>query len=395
VITDSDEYLVVEMQPAAHERFLLRQGSATPKALARSLSEWTTACHRDNVRHELVFHAADIPDAVREVGAEADAFLAQVSRRLNRRPKPHRNHPYWIGAITAHKLAISEIRGSSVDARALPLGRRSEGYMRRLRNMVLGRAPNVRPWHPRWPDYRQVARQLRRLLAGTRGRLCIVSTITIQADDWPAGTVPRKFELGQFMRLKPEKYMPLVGQFDGCLLLLSDEEFGRGQAGLYRLRPLLTPRGFIVVCLMNSRGVAYHGGSFGDAVVFEARGGLHLGMRVTDLKFVSTGRLRSRILRQMITLYRGVQSMPWIYYPAMCVMGPLLAAGTFLGNLACLRGHPQPPHGHASSVHMVLRIRSKDVQLPEFVPDVDLYANAGRYAIGNLSPRRARVSEGA
>src|SRR5262249_50922152 len=57
VITDSDEYLVVEMQPRAHEAGFLRQGPLRPEGLARSLSEWTTAQHRRNVAHSLVYHA--------------------------------------------------------------------------------------------------------------------------------------------------------------------------------------------------------------------------------------------------------------------------------------------------------------------------------------------------
>src|SRR6516164_2259396 len=61
VMTDTDQYLVVEAQPRHHEVDFLRLGPAVPKQIASSLSEWTTALHRDNVRHTLVFHAADLP----------------------------------------------------------------------------------------------------------------------------------------------------------------------------------------------------------------------------------------------------------------------------------------------------------------------------------------------
>jgi len=56
-ITDSDQYLGIEMQPRDHEMKFLRPGPLKPRVLARSLSEWTTVVHRDNARHSVVFHA--------------------------------------------------------------------------------------------------------------------------------------------------------------------------------------------------------------------------------------------------------------------------------------------------------------------------------------------------
>src|SRR5262249_42323055 len=47
-MTDSDDYLVVEMQPFRHEANFIRLGPARPRRLAASLSEWTTAQQRGN-----------------------------------------------------------------------------------------------------------------------------------------------------------------------------------------------------------------------------------------------------------------------------------------------------------------------------------------------------------
>jgi len=385
-LTDSDEYLVVEMQPTAHERGFLRLGPVTPKLLARSLSEWTTAHHRDNVRHQLVFHAADIPGAVREVGAQADAFLARVSRHLTRRPQPHRNHPYWIGALSAHKLTVSRIRGVPVDRRTLPAGARAQVLMYQLRNIALGRPPKVPVWHPRWPDYRQVARHVRRLLAGTQGRLCIVSMATIQVNDWLAGAASSKIMLriGQLMRLKPEEYMSLVGQFDGCLLLLSDEELRQGRTVLGRLRPLLAPKGFIVVSTLNHSGGAYRT-SFDDVAAYDARGTFDLGMCVSDITFVTGGLLRWHSLNGMVALYKRLLRMPLVNFPLLVLTGPWLAVSSLLGNLECLKGRSSPGRRHPTSIHMVLRNRSQEVRLPHLGPDIDLFANAHRYAIANAA----------
>jgi hypothetical protein len=354
--------------------------------LARSLSEWTTAYHRDNVRHQLVFHAADIPDAAREVGARADGFLVQVNRHLSRRPQPHRDHPYWIGALSAHKLAVSRIRGVPIDRSTLPIEAWPQALLRLLQDKALGRAPNVSVWHPRWPDYRQVTQQMRQLLAGTRGRLCIVSIAGVEVDDWLAGATSRKttFRLGQFVRLKAEEYMPLVGQFDGCLLLLSDEELRQGRAALARLRPLLAPKGFILVSTLNDSGVAYRG-SFDNEMAFDARGVLHLGMRVCDITFVTAGQLRWNALNGMVALYKQLLRMPLLFWPLLVATGPLLGVTSIVGNLECLKGRPSPGRRHATSVHMVLRNRSQKVPLPYLGPDLDLFANAHRYAIANAA----------
>ena len=55
VITDSDEYLVIEMQPRRHEQAFLRPGPLQPRELAASLNEWTTPAHRENARPDIAF----------------------------------------------------------------------------------------------------------------------------------------------------------------------------------------------------------------------------------------------------------------------------------------------------------------------------------------------------
>ena len=101
-VTDSDEYLVIEMQPRGHEAQFLRPGPLMPAALAKSLSEWTTQAHRENASHSLIFHAGDVPADIGRVRAQADAFLAEVAARLKRKkPMPYRGHSYWRGAMAA------------------------------------------------------------------------------------------------------------------------------------------------------------------------------------------------------------------------------------------------------------------------------------------------------
>ena len=167
VLTDSDDYLVVEMQPRRHERDFLHMGPIEPRVLAADLSEWTTRRHRENADVTLFFHAADIPPAVTQTVKHANAFIAMLNRAMSQTPKPHRNHPYWVSAIAAHRWAISkrnqnvdEFVDSGLDAAGTWRGRLTT-LIHNFRFWAFGRAPRVRPWHPRWPDYRVLENALR------------------------------------------------------------------------------------------------------------------------------------------------------------------------------------------------------------------------------------------
>ena len=67
VITDSDDYFVLELQTRNHEADQLRPGPLETTDLAVSLTEWTTARHRENARSTVVFHAKEIPGTVAKV----------------------------------------------------------------------------------------------------------------------------------------------------------------------------------------------------------------------------------------------------------------------------------------------------------------------------------------
>src|SRR5262249_53818641 len=93
VLTDSDEYLAIEMQERDRGVRPLRPGPLTPAELARSLSRWTTARHRQNAESTLVFHSSELPDGMPATVASASRFITEVRRHLTPVPQPHRDHP--------------------------------------------------------------------------------------------------------------------------------------------------------------------------------------------------------------------------------------------------------------------------------------------------------------
>ena len=106
-MTDSDDYLVVEMQKRGHERNFVRLGAVNQPILTESLAEWATATHRKNAHSAVVFHAADLPPVLDKVVAESGAYIDEIERSLPE-PPPHRNHPYWMGAMAAHEWAVAQ-----------------------------------------------------------------------------------------------------------------------------------------------------------------------------------------------------------------------------------------------------------------------------------------------
>ncbi len=91
-------------------------------------------------------------------------------------PHLHRNHPYWMGAIVAHRLRCSRKLARQVSCRPQMLVA-SDGlqwWTSFIASATLFSAVRLtfEPWHPRWPDYRDVhGSRATSFLSGTQGRL--------------------------------------------------------------------------------------------------------------------------------------------------------------------------------------------------------------------------------
>src|SRR5215469_398365 len=139
-IGDSDEYLAVEVQPRDHEARFITWGPARPRDVAISLSEWTTARHRLNVHDTIVYHADKLPASLSCVMDEATRFISKVSKELPPTPQPHRDHPYWRGAIAA--LEAAQHASLATETQWAILGRSQRSIASRLSEvgpMVWGR----------------------------------------------------------------------------------------------------------------------------------------------------------------------------------------------------------------------------------------------------------------
>jgi hypothetical protein len=216
VLTDSDEYFVTEMQgdvgdgedKTGPELF-------DPRAVAAGLSRWTTVGHREHAQHTLLFHAADLPLALTERRAEADAAIAAIAEHLSPVPQPHRDHPYWIGGMALRRATTG--RGGP------PLGPGLRGAATRLwwrfRLAGFGRPPDLRPWHPRWPDFVAAGHWL-----GRGGAVLILSDEPHSFAAWAARFAAEAISLPR-ERLDSSagrRHIVAAGPFDRCLVVLPD-----------------------------------------------------------------------------------------------------------------------------------------------------------------------------
>jgi hypothetical protein len=361
-ITDSDEFLVIEMQPRRHEAAFLRAGPLRSKALARSLAEWTTATHRSNAHSTLVFHAEDIPPRTEASIAEADAFVKSVEGSIRRKPQPHRGHPYWRSAMAAfhdamgHKLDKEEwqyLLGLTPDS-----GWVSEWILWRAKNAILGQAPRVFPWHPAWVDFRAVLQELDPFFTDPSKKLLMVSNIPTPFGIALADGNQRVRRLRgiPFLQHPPQRYKALENSFDICLIELPEEDLIFGAALIDRIVPLMKPDASILLSVGNHRATREARG-FAEFVRHYLEEFIRPGAVPAHVQYVPANPIRWGAYRGLAGVRRLAAEWPIIGLPVMAVSAGFLILLSGLGNLARIgRVKQVRPRGLCSSLLLRLHV---------------------------------------
>ena len=370
-ITDSDEYLVIELQPRKHELTFLRPGPLKPRELARSLSEWTTGVHRENARHSLVFHAAEVPDQLTQFNADADAFLERVSHHLKREPRPYRAHPYWRSAMAAFYDATGRKLNEKEWRYALGLPAIEDRMTRWLlygaKHALMGQPPRVLPWHPRWPDFKTTLKELAPFFSGPKLRLLLISNeptvFSLALAD--SGERVQRIRGAQFLQQPADRFAPLHGTFDLCLLELPERDLIDGDQYIQRVVPLMKPGGQIIVSIENRRFSERR--DFSRSVAVQSARLITSGVLPTEVHFVPFNparRLARRGMSYLQVLLDG--GVPWFTIPVAVTGGGFLLVLSFLGNLDALRQTRRvSERGHKSSVIVRLTVNASALSEPQ------------------------------
>ena len=246
-MTDSDDYLVVEMQKRGHERNFVRLGAVNQPILTESLAEWATATHRKNAHSAVVFHAADLSPVLDKVVAESGAYIDEIERLLPK-PPPHRNHPYWLGAMAAYEWAVAQRQN------ALGRGPRSTCCSRARQALTGGFIASATLSSAVLPRSSRGIRAgptigcswLSRnvIFPATAGSLLIISSAPAAFGNFLSDVSQSvvSLDLSRFLTLNREQFKPSMGSFEGCLLVLGDAHINRARDLIHRIKRSFTPR---------------------------------------------------------------------------------------------------------------------------------------------------------
>jgi hypothetical protein len=121
VISDSDDFLMIELRNANTARDQIRLGRPSPEQIARKLYRFITADPIELARHPLVWHSADLPD-LSPAAAELDRYVSTVLAYL---PKPmdYRDHYIW----RYHYPTFHKLRDAYLTSQGAPLASNFEG----------------------------------------------------------------------------------------------------------------------------------------------------------------------------------------------------------------------------------------------------------------------------
>jgi SAM-dependent methyltransferase len=390
IIADSDEYFVTEMQPRWHESKFLRPGPLKPAKLAKTLSTWTTARHRENAATTVIFHAAEIPAESERLIAAADSFLARVGQGLSKTPKSHREHPYWQGAIAA----FYEATGTklSADEWRLALGltdpasdRRwlSDWMFEKARFVLFGKPPGMRVVHPRWPDHMAVLEELRTFFESPSQRLLLISdsptVFTASLADSGERVVRQRTH--HFLERSPKIYDPLLNTFDICLVEMREDEMSRSDEIVDRIAPLMKSQGKILISIYNQRNRG-EAGRFLGSIGIQAARLQRPAAGNTEFQFVAASRFRWWIFRSIVRLAQLLRRSPVVGAPYLLLGGLPLALASCAANMSAKKVRELPPQGLISSALFAMTV------------DPVGASDAHKYSASRLVRRRERARLG-
>lgn len=364
ILTDSDDYLVIELQPRKHEAKFLKSGPLQLDALAGSLSEWTNARHRENSASTVVFHADDIPLSIGDAVGEADRFVGEVASKLKQPPKPVRQHPYWAGAIAAFNEASGArlTRDEWRRALGLPSPDIDNAWLARwitenIRFALFGQPPHVRLWHPRHPDYALITRGLADFALDQPGSLLMIADrptiFTATFADGGYSTV--RINTSHMLKQPHEVYEPLHGRFKICLLEIGELDLPKADEIVDRIAPMMRHGGTVLVSLNNGRD-GDPGRGFQRSIGLNASRLLRPYVLSQSFSFVTSGRLREFALKRVMRLARLAYRNPAAGLPALFAFGAPLAAICGIGNRLAGVAVDVPPASHVSSALIRLTI---------------------------------------
>lgn len=192
IIDDSDKLFLLELTPKHKEEEYLRLGIREPADHSGRLTEWTTKNHRDYSKHTIVFHSDAVPSTIKQAQRELDKYMNKIYQSMSSNIQSHLNHPYWIGTLKSLQSTLKDERLSEwISEKEIVLLELCENRLisknnnewffkinkilhNAFINYFIGRPPNVKIWHPDWPDYHTLSKVLKKAQKQTEGKILYI-----------------------------------------------------------------------------------------------------------------------------------------------------------------------------------------------------------------------------
>lgn len=260
IINDSDDYLVVESQSKHHELNYLSWGKYHSKKLIMALSEWTTHQHRENAKHTIYYHTNELTQSDKiAITNKFDAFIETISYGLNKyKTKPHRNHPYWIGAIKSFKEQSNLIKNSyDYDYHDLTLPKYAT-LIKRIYYYLFGTSPKVYRWHHRYHEYQSLMKSIsQRVTADPNHTVVLYAGMyseLMRCYTWLKKSlrVKHQYNINSLIHSKTNKIVELQNnKFSTAFLMLTVSELKKIHKYLPTIKTILKPNTNITLLIPN------------------------------------------------------------------------------------------------------------------------------------------------
>ena len=262
IIDDSDDYLVVEVQPREHELNYVDWGKYEANKLVTSLAEWTTARHRCNSLQTIYYHSGELSDVERrQIDKNLSDFVNPINKKMARYElQPHYGHPYWQGATKSFEGEKTLLdKAGDCDYFDL-LGLSASTLPRRLYSRLFGVPPNVYFWHYRYGEYQPLMKEVKSYLTaqGSKNALVLYGTYMpefMRYRTWLENDnlAQHHYFLPSWIHKNSDVSETQAKKYDACVIMLKVENMDRMHDVINRIRYSLEDKSEILVLVANDR----------------------------------------------------------------------------------------------------------------------------------------------
>jgi hypothetical protein len=211
----------------------------------------------------------------------------------------------------------------------------------KFRLIAFGRPPNVRPWHPRWPDFRIPFNTIRSLL-GPSSRLVVISNHPVAFGRWLKRLCPQVVALDSSRLRNAGLNGDLAGgPFDIGLMIVEGNECANAATWLERAAGLLKPGALLAVLLTSDIDDVFDRHGRDVNALMPSMASSNAWLRVRTMRYVTESPLRRAVARAMLNVAKEVRLRPWMAFP-LAPIGCVLVLASLACNCAALLRHTEP-----------------------------------------------------